>query len=371
MHDARRLLIASQPLDSGVPRQVFDLVTSLDAAHYEVEVACPRASTLWADLDGRDGVRLYEIAPHRGPALADVGTLLQLLRLVAHADVIHAHSAKAGFLARLAAALRGRRSACVFTPHAWSFWAADGFRGRLYRNLERVAARWCRMILVVSEQERLAGLAAGIGRPEQYRVVTNGIELERFSAPPDPVDGRVVFLGRLSRQKRPDVAVRALARLLENHPAAELHIAGEGPERAPVKRLAERLGVTDALRMLGTREDIPELLSGASCLLLTSDYEGCPLSVLEAMAAGVPVVATRVGAVPEMIDDDRAGLLVEPGDAEGAAAAIGELLADPAHARELGDEGRRRARERFSREQMIERTLALYDEVAAGASSLA
>lgn len=227
------------------------------------------------------------------------------------------------------------------------------------------------MILVVSEQERLAGLAAGIGRPEQYRVVTNGIELERFSAPPDPVDGRVVFLGRLSRQKRPDVAVRALARLLENHPAAELHIAGEGPERAPVKRLAERLGVTDALRMLGTREDIPELLSGASCLLLTSDYEGCPLSVLEAMAAGVPVVATRVGAVPEMIDDDRAGLLVEPGDAEGAAAAIGELLADPAHARELGDEGRRRARERFSREQMIERTLALYDEVAAGASSLA
>jgi glycosyltransferase involved in cell wall biosynthesis len=118
---------------------------------------------------------------------------------------------------------------------------------------------------------------------------------------------------------------------------------------------------------MGPREDVPALLSQATCLLLTSDYESCPYTVIEAMAAGVPVVATRVGGVPELVEDGVSGLLVEPGRPESIAVAIGELLADPDRARQLGSAGRRLARERFSVERMVSETVALYEELAEAA----
>src|SRR5688572_20881634 len=161
-----RLLIASQPLGEGVPHHVLDLIDGLDPARYELEVACPRGSSLWRGLEGRNGLRLHALTRYRRPAPADAPSLLRLLRLVRRADVVHAHSAKAGLLARAAAAARGRRRSCVFTPHAWSFWATGGSEARLYRALERLAAGWCHTIVAVSEHERRAGLAAGVGRPE-------------------------------------------------------------------------------------------------------------------------------------------------------------------------------------------------------------
>lgn len=361
--DRVRLLIASQPLGEGVPHHVLDLIDGLDPARYELDVACPRASTLWRALEGRDGVRLHALTPYRRPAPADAPSLLRLLRLARRADIVHAHSSKAGLLARVAAAATGRRQACVFTPHAWSFWATGGPEARLYRVLERVAAHWCRAIVSVSEHERRAGLSAGVGRPEQYRVIPNGIDLERFAASPAPVAGRVLMVGRLAPPKRPDLAVEAIAKLHREYPEAELQLAGDGPDRADVERLARQLGVEEAVQLLGTREDVPELLREASCLLLTSDYEGCPLSVLEAMAAGVPVVATRVGGVPELVDHGRTGLLVDRGDRAGVTAAVGELLGDSERARRIGAAGRRAARERFSRQRMVADTVELYEEI--------
>lgn len=360
---ARRLLIASQPLDAGVPRHVLDLVSRLDPGRYEVDVVCPRRSELWRGLEGRRGVRLHSLAPHRQPAPADLLSLARLVRLARAADLIHAHSAKAGFLARLAAVLTRKRDVCLFTPHAWSFWAGRGVSGRLYRALERLAARWCRVIIALSNSEQEAGLTAGVGRSEQYRVVLNGIDLERFARPPEPVPGRVVALGRLAAQKRPDLAVRAMKELRARHAHAHLQLAGDGPARPEVEQLVRRLDLGEVVRLIGPREDVPMLLSQAACLLLTSDYESCPYTVIEAMAAGVPVVATRVGGVPELVEDGVSGLLVEPGRPEQIAAAIGELLADPDRARELGSAGRRIAGERFSVERMVGETVALYDEL--------
>jgi glycosyltransferase involved in cell wall biosynthesis len=360
---ARRLLIASQPLDAGVPRHVLDVVSRLDPARYEVDVVCPRRSALWRGLENRRGVRLHPLSPHRKPSPADLLSLVRLVRLARAADLIHAHSAKAGFLGRLAAAVAGKRGVCVFTPHAWSFWAGRAVSGPLYRALERRAAHWCRVIVALSSSEREAGLASGVGRPDQYRVVVNGIDLERFARPPEPVAGRIVALGRLAAQKRPDVAVRAMKDLRTQHPHARLHLAGDGPARGEVEDLVQRLGLGEVVRLEGMREDVPALLSQATCLLLTSDYESCPYTVIEAMAAGVPVVATRVGGVPELVEDGVSGLLVDPGSPEQVAAAIGRLLANPDFARELGDSGRRVAGERFSVERMVRETVALYDEL--------
>jgi glycosyltransferase involved in cell wall biosynthesis len=277
---------------------------------------------------------------------------------------MHAHSSKAGVLTRLAAAVRRRTHLCIFTPHGWSFWAARGSERRIYRLLERLAARWCRTILVVSDYERAAGLAAGIGRAQQYRVVRNGVDLERFSSQPRPVAGRIVALGRLAPQKRPDLAVRAFAELRAEHPAAELHFVGDGPLRGEVEQLVEALGLQGAIKLVGQRDDVSALLAQAACLLLASDYEGCPFSVLEAMAAGVPVVATSVGGVPELVEDGVTGRLVAAKSARALASAVSELLSAPERAIAMGCAGRERVQAEFTLERMVRRITRVYEEVA-------
>jgi glycosyltransferase involved in cell wall biosynthesis len=197
-------------------------------------------------------------------------------------------------------------------------------------------------------------------------VIPNGIDLEPFAGEPQPREGRMVFIGRLRSPKRVDLALEALRQVREAVPAATLDVVGDGPLRAGLEQLAGRLGVSDRVRFLGTRTDLPLLLRDAQCFVLASDSEGCPLSVLEAMAAGVPVVATSVGGVPELVVDGETGTLARPGDATELAVALRGVLSAPERARTLGENGRERARRLFSRERMIQDTCALYDEIAAG-----
>ena len=359
-----RVLLACQPLHSGVPHHVLDLVRSLDPVRFRLTLACPRESVLWDELAG-SAVELHAISPAREPRPADLKTLATLVRLVRSADVVHGHSAKAGFLVRIAAAATGRRRRCVFTPHGWSFWSADGATGSLYASLERLAAHWCRTIITLSADERDAGLAARVGSRDGYVVIPNGIDLERFARASEPVAGRVLVVGRFAPPKRHDLVLRAFADVHERFPGSELWFVGDGDDRPASERLAAELGVQGATRFLGVREDVPDLLAQAACVVLASDYEGCPLSVIEAMAAGVPVVATSVGGVPEVVRDGVTGILAEPGRPEGLARGLAELLGDEARAVELGRAGRELARERFSREQMAAATAEVYERVVA------
>jgi glycosyltransferase involved in cell wall biosynthesis len=360
---ARRLLIVAQPLHGGVASHVLELVEALPKDAFAVNVACPRESSIWQRLERVDGVVLHRIRPHREPALADVATLSTLLRLVPRMEIVHAHSSKAGFLARLASLLVGSRKRCVFTPHGWSFWAAGGAEGRLYLELERAAAHWCHALVALSDAERAAGLEAGVGREEQYRVIANGVDVERFALVPDPLPNRIVMVGRLAPPKRTDLLVQAFASIRRAHPGAELQIVGEGPDRAEIERQVRELGLGGGVHLIGERHDVPELLSRSACFVLASDYEGCPLAVIEAMAAGVPVVATGVGGVPELVEEGRSGFVVPPGAPEALAVAVEAVLADPARARRMGDAGREIARSRLSRERMVGELVRLYGEI--------
>jgi glycosyltransferase involved in cell wall biosynthesis len=363
MNHPLRVLLAAQPLDGGVSRHVVELALALLAGQVAVEVACPRESLTWSTLEAA-GVPLHSIEGHREPRPGDVRSLAALTRLVDGVDVVHVHSAKAGFVGRLAASLRGKRKACVFTPHGWSWWAAEGAEARLYLGLERLAARWCRTIVALSEDERAAGLQARVGRAEQYRVIPNGVPLERFALPRAPVRGRILMVGRLAPPKRPDLALRAFAQAHETIPEAELHVVGAGPLRAGAEELAAELGVAGAVRFLGNRGDVPELLAEAECALLASDYEGCPLAVVEAMAASVAVAATAVGGTGELVRPGASGALASKDDADGLARAIEEVLADSARAAELGAEGRRDAERNLALETMVSRLLSLYGTMA-------
>jgi glycosyltransferase involved in cell wall biosynthesis len=361
----RRVLLVAQPLDAGVPRHVLDLVDSLDPARFQFDVVCPRRSMLWSALEHRPSVQLYPISPGTMPSLGDVWPWLQLLRLVRRADAVHAHSSKAGFLVRTAALVTGRTNRCAFTPHAWSFYARTGWQQRLLVVAERLAGRWCRIIIAVSDAERREGLGRRVGRPDQYRVVVNGVDLERFARPRRPQEGRVVMISRLSEQKRPERAVHAIALLRHRRRSAHLVVLGDGPLRAPVEQLVSRLGVSQAVELLGDGADVPEHLSRASCLVLTSDYEGCPLSVLEAMAAGVPVVATATPATSEVIEDGTTGFLVDS-DPDAIARGIERVLSNEPSVEHMGARARERAAQRFSRARMVEQTARIYDELMSG-----
>ena len=360
----RRILLSAYPPDGGVTRQIVDVVNGLDPQRWHVDLACPEGSEPWEELAGREGVVRHALAPGKEPRPSDVLDLRLLLRLAHRADVIHAHASKSGILTRFAAALRGRRRNAVFTPHAWSFWR-PGRAPELWLRRERRAAHWCRAIVAVSEHERDAALAARVGRADQYRVIPNGVDLGHFGEPaPEP--GRILTVGRLAPPKRPDVAVRALAALRRSHPEATLDVVAHGPQLAETEALVAELGLGDAVRLLGKRDDVPELLSRAQCFLLTSDYEGCPYTILEAMAAGVPVVTTRAGGLAEVVRDGETGLLADLGSPDSVAAALAYVLDDPARARALGEAGRARAREGYSLERMVRETTDLYEAVAAG-----
>jgi len=362
-----RLLLTGYPPDGGVARHIADLVAGLDPNAWEIDVACLPDSEPAHLLAECPNVTLHHLqGTHGRPGPGDLRDLPLLSRLVTTADVVHAHSAKAGFLVRLVAAARGARRRTLYTPHAWSFWAAAGTEARFYLGLERLAAHWCRTIVAVSEAECSAGIESGIGARSQYRVIPNGIDVDRFAVPRRPVAGRILWVGRLAPPKRPDVAVQALALLTRPRPEARCDFVGDGQLRSSVESQAVAANLGGVVRLLGARNDVPELLSRAACLLLTSTYEGCPLAVLEAMAAGVPVVAEAVGGVPELVVHSETGILVEPGRPDLVASALSELLADPAKAEALGLGGRRRARALFTRERMVAATAALYDEIVSG-----
>jgi glycosyltransferase involved in cell wall biosynthesis len=359
-----RLLMVSQPSSAGVPRHVLDLVSHLDRRRFHVDVACPAGSQLWRDTEGMAGVVRHAFDSPRGPGLADVASLARLLPLVRRADVVHAHSSKAGFLVRLAAALSGRTGCCVFTPHGWSFWAFRGVQSGIYQQLERLAARWCGAIVAVSDFERACGLEAGVGRPHQYRVIPNGLMPARFQVLPRPVPGRVLLVGRLARQKCPELALLVMQRLRDEVPGAHLDVVGDGPLRARIEQMVASLQLQGSVHLLGHRDDVPALLSRAACLLLTSEYEGCSLSVLEGMAGGVPVVAPDIGGIAELIEHGRTGYIAERSVAS-LAAAVRAVLVDPSGARRMGDAAREEARQRFSLDRMVADTVTVYETIAA------
>jgi glycosyltransferase involved in cell wall biosynthesis len=198
---------------------------------------------------------------------------------------------------------------------------------------------------------------------ERVRVVYNGVDTARFAEfrkgtrAHGPVIGTV---GRLERQKNLDVFLEAAECFRRSEPAARFEIVGEGSERPRLERRVGELGLADSVSFKGTTDDVPGFFSRLDQFWLTSDWEGTPNVVLEAMAAGVPVVATRVGGTPELVEDGCTGVLVPPSDATAVCCAAIALAADPERAARIGGAARNTVLENFSLQRMAERTASVY-----------
>jgi glycosyltransferase involved in cell wall biosynthesis len=343
----RILVLITLAETGGAQTYVATLLPAL-APRFEVVVAAHGEGPL-ADAVRAAGVRFVPLR-HMRRALRparDLLGLVELARLIRRErpDIVHVNSSKAGILGRMAAVLAGA-PITVFTVHGWAFKAYSGLASALYRSADRLMARATTMTICVTETERAAGLAARTCRADRTIVISNAVDVE--SAPRSRHDGdppAIVTVGRLAWPKDPVTLVRALARV-RGHPFSAL-IVGDGPEQPGVEAEIRELGLESTVQLRGPRRDVPDLLAGADVFVLASRSEGGPISVLEAMAAGLPVVASDVGGVRELVADGTTGLLVPAGDPDALAAALKRLLADPELRRRLGAAGRERAAERF------------------------
>jgi glycosyltransferase involved in cell wall biosynthesis len=355
----------------GAQAYVASLLPAL-AERYDVLLAAHGEGPL-RDAATRAGVRFVPLRHVRRPIrpwrdLAGVVELVLLLRRE-RPEILHASSSKAGVLGRLAAAAT-RVPIRIFTVHGWAFSAYSGLPSRLYRLVDRLMASVTTVTICVSERELADGVEAGACKAERSVVIRNAVDVSAFPrSRHDRATPRFIAVGRLKAPKDFLTLVRACGSLPEG--SFEALLVGEGPERSEIEAEIRRLGLVRSVRLIGERADVPALLADSDVFVLSSRSEGLPMSVLEAMAAGIPVIASNVGGLAELVVDGETGLLAHPGDPEALGAALGGLIADRDLRRRLGDAGRARAEALFDLPDFRQAHVDLYDKQLALAGAVA
>jgi len=288
-------------------------------------------------------------------------------------DIVHTHLFTADLWGRLAGLLS--RVPIVSTSHTTS----DPNIGRLGRWLDRILDRRNTAVICVSDAVRKYRIEEAGFDPKKLHLVENGIDLDRFEAsvPREKVLGRlgvdpkrrwIAIVGRLVPLKGHRYLIEALSLLAGKFPEAGILVVGEGECEADLKSRAALLGLEDRVVFLGLRRDVPEILRAADILAMPSSREGLPIVLLEAMAAGLPVVVTRVGGIPEVVEEGKTGFFVTQEPAS-IASALGRLLENPDLAGALGKNGRTLAEERYDIRKVARRYENLYRSLLARRAS--
>jgi glycosyltransferase involved in cell wall biosynthesis len=318
-----------------------------------------------ARQQGCEAVALTNDTPHLRAAVAEIAGHLSRLS----ADVLLCHGYKANVLGRLAA--RRCRVPAVAVSRGWT---GECLKVRLYERIDRLHLRWMDRVVSVSEAQGAKVRRCGV-KPARLRVIHNAIDPERFTDP-DPVyrakltryfrqprSAIIGAAGRLSPEKGFEVLVAAAERVVRRDPSVGFVLFGEGPCRERLVRQIKAAGLGGAFVLSGFRADLDRFLPHLDLLVLPSYTEGLPNVVLEACAAGVPVVATAAGGTPEVVEDGLNGYLVPPGDAAGLAGRIDAVLTAEDRGRTLGFEGRQRVLERFTFAAQARQYLDLFAEL--------
>ncbi|MCS7173084.1 MAG: glycosyltransferase family 4 protein [Armatimonadetes bacterium] len=376
----RVLHVITRLVVGGAQENTLLTVRHLDRTRYEVTLASGPSLGPEGDLEAEvpedvTFVRIPELVrpPH---ALKDSVALRKLYRLMRRGGyhLVHTHTTKAGLLGRVAARWAGM-PVVVHTPHGHAF---HGYLGSLgswaLRKVEAALARWTDAIVCLTEAERLDHLRLKVGRPEQFEVIHSGVDLARFRTPlPNPTVKRrelglpdwapiVGCVARLVPVKGVQVLLEAVPHLRNRVPDAVVVFVGDGELRPQLERRARELGVEGAVRFLGLRRDVAEIVPLFAVAVQPSLNEGMGKAAVEAMAAGKPVVASATSGLVDVVRDGRNGVLVPPGDPEALARAVCDLLHHPDTARRMGEAARQDA-EAYGVKAMIARLEMLYERL--------
>ena len=356
---------------------MLDLASHLDPARFEVEILAGRGESgegsLWEEAAER-GVMTHRVDALQRAVhpIKDALALGALYRRIKHGqyDVVHTHISKAGVLGRLAAKWTGG-PAIVHTYHGKveELERRRSLVSRAYVASERRAAGMAHALIAVGKAVEEHLLKMGVGTPEQFRVIPNGIDLEWFESEgewsrPEGLRGHPLIgcVCSLTREKGVDVLLQAIGRLVGRYPELQVCVVGDGPLRADLEHEARELGIGERVMFVGITADVRPWLAASDLFVLPSRSEGTPRALLEAMAMGTAVVATRTGGTPEIVEDGVSGMLVEAEDASGLGRGIGGMLDDAARRQALGEGGQQRVRLSFGLAGMVDGVAALYEE---------
>lgn len=349
----------------GAQNHVLDLCCELRKLDHQVQVFVGGAGPFREALRAREipvtGLRFLQRPLN---PLCDAAAFMELLREIRHLrpDLIACHSSKAGLLGRLVA--RVLRVPVVFTAHGWSF--TEGISpvaARLFRGLEKLVAPLSDKIICVSERDRVLALEAGICAVDRLQTIHNGVADIPAAAFADPLREpvRLMMVARLDRQKNHGLLLDCLAQQMDLN--WTLDLVGDGPLASILRAQVEALGLSERVRFLGFRQDVVQLLAQAQLAVLCTHWEGLPLTILEAMRAGLPVVASHVGGVGETIIDGETGFLVPVADAGLWSERLRTLITQPDLRQNFGAQGRQRYLDCFTLTRMTAATLDVYQEV--------
>lgn len=350
----------------GAQLHVRDLALAMKQRGHQVHVLC-----------GGDGV-FFELLRDAGLDATAIGSLVRPVRPWVDRrcmtelaeqfsrlspDLVHSHSSKAGVLGRYAAHRLGIPN--VFSAHGWSFTPGISKNTAwVYKRVERHAAKWCDRILVGCEGDRQYGLEHGVGDPQKIKTIWYGIHHDADDPIADPArsPANLLMVARFERQKDHATLLHALARIKDCPWTVDL--LGDGPLRVEAERLAAEYGISDRVRFRGAVPSA-QYLGNAQLFLLITHWEGLPLSTLEAMRTGLPMIGTRVGGIPEQITDGENGYLVDRGDVETLAVRLRELVDQPALRRQFGEAGRARFLQDFTYDRMLDAVEMVYRDLLA------
>jgi glycosyltransferase involved in cell wall biosynthesis len=362
----------------GAQRNTLDTVASLDRGEFTVALACADEGELLPEARALGGADLFELRHLRREVrpLADLRALLELRGAIRRfgPEIVHTHSSKAGVLGRLAAHREGV-PVVIHSIHGFGFGPHQPRAVRLaFIAAERLASRWTTAFVAVSRHNLEDGVRLGLFPASRARVIRSGVELASFAGHRGggalreelgiPVDAPlVVQVACFKAQKAPERFVEVAARLATRFPAVHFLLAGDGTLRRRLERLRREAGLERRLHLPGWRRDVPAIYDAATVVTLTSHFEGLPRVVVEALAAGVPVVAMAVDGVPEVVRDGENGFLLAPDDVAGVAERVAEILAD-GELRSRLSAGAASGLEEFGREAMVRHQEELYRELA-------
>ena len=349
----------------GSERQLFELARRLVGGRCEPFVYClSQEVEPFGPRLAAAGVPLRVLPRHRSYEFRRIRGLARMLR-EDRIDLVHSLSLHANFYALLAILLAGRR------PFLTSNRVVDQGCGRFEAWVNGFVFRRSRRVIVNSRAGREFTSRFFRVRPEQIEIVLNGVDLEPFRHPIDAAAARAslgwpaaapvaALVGRVDAQKRVDRFLEVARRVSRRLPEARFVVIGDGPLLTGLRRTARESGLDPQVLFAGPRDDVPQVMAAMDLLVLTSAFEGLPNAVLEAMAAGRPVVATDVGGCRELIVDGVTGYLAPPDDVDGLAEKTHRILSSGDRGRSLGEAGRRRAFSEFGADAMARRFEELY-----------
>jgi glycosyltransferase involved in cell wall biosynthesis len=306
----------------------------------------------------------------------DFKALISLIRLIfkEKPDIVHTHSSKGGILGRMAARIAGVPH-IIHTPHGHVFYGHFGpFASKIFVRVERIFSRFTDRMVALTDGEKNDYINLSVCSPEKLLKIHSGVDVNKFmqangnrvekrrSLGLDQNEAVIGFVGWLLPIKGPDYLLKAMDYVWQGHPEASLVLVGKGDMDVDLRAEALKKNANGKVKFLGWREDIDEIMPLFDMLVLPSLNEGMGRVLVEAMAAGKPVVASRVGGIPDLVQHGETGYLVPPADEKALADSIKKLLDDPGNAWEMGQQGKKLCQQ-FSLEAMIEKLDDLYSSL--------